>query len=182
MPFADWLPKGRRAARLGALAFCISKGHELMKRKRTFIVVLAAILAGSALMAGLALAHVDVEKRSPKRGGSAKTSIGSVRITFSGPLRKGTLRVTEPGERSCPIGKGGRDPRNINRLIARAEKLEARRPLQGQVYAGCRRRPQPARLVGVSGSGSDQMRRVAIAHSRLWRRIARSLPLTRTCR
>ena len=38
-------------------------------------------------------------------------------ITFEGPIRRGTLRVYGPSDQLVSIGKGGRDPRKISRLI-----------------------------------------------------------------
>jgi methionine-rich copper-binding protein CopC len=89
-----------------------------MKTHRNFILAVAAVLAVSTIMSAIAMAHVDIEKTSPRRGGTAKTSIGAVTMTFSGPIRRGTLRVTGPGGKRMSLRKGGRDPRSINRLIA----------------------------------------------------------------
>jgi methionine-rich copper-binding protein CopC len=58
-----------------------------------------------------------VTSSSPKRGGTAKTSIRSVKITFSQQIRSGSIRVTGPGGRVVSAGKGGRDPRNVRRLV-----------------------------------------------------------------
>jgi methionine-rich copper-binding protein CopC len=38
-------------------------------------------------------------------------------VTFAGPLRSGTLRVAGPGGAAASVGRGGRDPRNVNRLL-----------------------------------------------------------------
>ena len=38
-------------------------------------------------------------------------------VTFTGPLRRGTVRVVGPGSKVVSVGKGGRDPRNISRLL-----------------------------------------------------------------
>ena len=89
-----------------------------MNTHRKFLTCIAAVVAASALTSAIAWAHVDVEKTSPKRNGTAKTSLSSVTVSFEGPLRKGTMRVTGPGGRTYSIGKGGRDPRKISRLIA----------------------------------------------------------------
>ncbi len=92
-----------------------------MSVKRLCIASFAAVFTTAALMTAIAIAHVEVEKTSPKRGGSAKTSLSSVTVTFSGPLRRGTLRVTGP-DGKVSIGKGGRDPRKISRLIAELKR------------------------------------------------------------
>lgn len=73
----------------------------------------AAALSGAA---ATALAHSQVESTSPKSGGTATTAVTKVTVTFSGPMRKGTIRVVGPGSRVVSEGSGGRDPRNINRL------------------------------------------------------------------
>jgi hypothetical protein len=88
-----------------------------MNINRLSIATIVVLLFTAAVMTAVAIAHVDVERTSPKRGGSARTSASAVKITFSGPIRKGTLRVTGPGRKVYSIGKGGRDPRNISRLI-----------------------------------------------------------------
>ena len=88
-----------------------------MTLKRISIATLAALLSAAALIAAVAMAHSDIRTTSPKRGGSAKTSLSSVSVTFEGPLRRGTLRVTGPGGKVYSIGRGGRDPRKISRLI-----------------------------------------------------------------
>ena len=87
-----------------------------------FTIAATALLATAALVTAVAAAHVDVSKTSPKRGGSAKTTLGSASISFDGPLRRGTLRVTGPGGKVYSIGKGGRDPRKISRLIVELKR------------------------------------------------------------
>jgi methionine-rich copper-binding protein CopC len=86
-------------------------------KTRTAITTIALAAAGAILLSAVAAAHVDIEKTNPRRGGTAKTSLRAVTITFDGPLRKGTVRVTGPGGTEVSLGRGGRDPRNINRLI-----------------------------------------------------------------
>lgn len=81
---------------------------------------LALLAAGTALAAavgpGTAFAHVEVESTSPARGATAKTSIRSVKVNFSGAIQRGTLRVTGPGKKVVSIGTGGRAAHNISRL------------------------------------------------------------------
>lgn len=79
-------------------------------------VALAVTLVAAALAATVALAHVDVKSRSPGKGGSASRSLGSVSVTFEGPIRSGGIRVVGPGGRVVSSGNGGRDPRNITRV------------------------------------------------------------------
>lgn len=71
-------------------------------------VVLAALLAGLVLMAGApgqADAHTSVQ------GVSANSKV--LRIVFSGPIRRGTIRATNARGRVISRGRGGRDPRNV---------------------------------------------------------------------
>jgi hypothetical protein len=82
-----------------------------------FILIFITALSALALAATAALAHTEIKSTSPPRGGKAKTSIGTVRVTFSGQIRRGTLRVTGPGNKVVSEGKGGRDPRNVKRVV-----------------------------------------------------------------
>lgn len=78
--------------------------------------ILLVALAATAMAVTAAFAHVDVKSRSPSKGGSASTSIGSVSVTFEGPVRSGGIRVVGPGGRVVSSGRGARDPRNITRV------------------------------------------------------------------
>jgi methionine-rich copper-binding protein CopC len=78
------------------------------------LVAVAALVA--AVAAETASAHVRVVSRSPAANGTATTSLRTVKIRFSGPLRSGTLKVFRNG-RKVSVGNGGRDPRNIRRLV-----------------------------------------------------------------
>jgi methionine-rich copper-binding protein CopC len=78
--------------------------------------VAAAALVTSLALAPAALAHVELEKTSPKAHSTVKAP-AVVRMTFSGPLRSASLTVTGPGGRVVSSGHGGRDPRNINRAV-----------------------------------------------------------------
>jgi copper resistance protein C len=93
-----------------------------MRIHRAFIATAAVVLSAAVLTTAVALAHVDVEKTSPRRGAAAKTSLSSVSVTFEGPLRRGTLKVTGPGGKVYSIGRGGRDPRKISRLIVEMKR------------------------------------------------------------
>ncbi len=57
--------------------------------RRSLIATTATVAAFAATVAP-ALAHVDVTSTSPSRGGSAKTTIRTVKVTFDGQLRSGT--------------------------------------------------------------------------------------------
>lgn len=95
--------------------------------RRAVITALACAVAVSTA-AATALAHSEVVSTSPKAGGSASTKITKVTVTFSGPMRKGTIRVTGAGGKVVSQGSGGSDPRNVNRLtVALKRGLKAGR-------------------------------------------------------
>ncbi|UUY06106.1 copper resistance protein CopC [Svornostia abyssi] len=85
----------------------------IARRPFAVAVLSAAALTGAA---ATALAHSEVESTSPRAGGTATTAVTKVTVTFSGPMRTGTIRVTGPGGAVVSRGRGGRDPRNVNRL------------------------------------------------------------------
>jgi len=78
--------------------------------------LLAVVPAASLALAGPALAHTEVKSTSPARGSTAGTGIRSATVTFTGPIQRGTLRVTGPGKVVVSVGSGGRDPRKVTRL------------------------------------------------------------------
>jgi methionine-rich copper-binding protein CopC len=87
------------------------------------LALLAAVPAVTvAVTTGAAFAHTDVKSTSPAKGGTAKSSIRTVAVTFDGPIRRGTLRVTGPGGAVVSVGSGGRDPRKITRLRVPLER------------------------------------------------------------
>lgn len=87
-----------------------------MRTQRSALIpILAAVLALTG--AAVAIAHTEVKSTSPAKGGIAKTSITRVTVTFTGALRRGTVRVVGAGGKVVSKGTGGRDPRNINRLL-----------------------------------------------------------------
>jgi methionine-rich copper-binding protein CopC len=65
-----------------------------------------------------ASAHVTLVSTNPKKNARLTHVPSSVLLTFSESLRSGTLSVTRSGAR-VSSGSGGRDPRNINRLVVR---------------------------------------------------------------
>jgi copper resistance protein C len=108
------------------------------------LALLAAVPAVTfAVTAGTAFAHTKVKSTSPARGGTASTSIRTVTVTFNGPIRRGTLRVSGPGGSVVSVGSGGRDPRKITRV---------RVPLEGGKAAGRYR----ARWTIVAADGHEQ--------------------------
>jgi methionine-rich copper-binding protein CopC len=112
-----------------------------MQVHRLSIVALVST-AAIALAAVPASAHVKVKSTKPSRGGSASTSIRTATVTFNGPIRRGTLRITGPSG-TVSIGAGGRDPRNVTRL---------RVSLRGSKRSGTYR----ARWTCVAADGHDQ--------------------------
>src|SRR5262245_59642870 len=81
---------------------------------RVAIVPLAVALL-LAFGAADALAHVTLVSSSPARNARLSRAPSSVSMTFSEPLRRGTLTVTR-GTARVSSGPGGRDPRNVKRL------------------------------------------------------------------
>ena len=80
----------------------------------TWIVAATFVATG----APVAFGHTEVRSTSPASGATAKTTITSASVTFTGEVKSGTLRVTGPGGKVVSIGAGGRDPRNPKRLLA----------------------------------------------------------------
>jgi copper resistance protein C len=80
------------------------------------VATLAATAATAAFGAPAALAHVELKSTTPKAK-STVSAPSAVRLTFTGPIRSGTASVKGPGGKTASSGKGGRDPRNINRLL-----------------------------------------------------------------
>jgi methionine-rich copper-binding protein CopC len=57
-----------------------------------------------------------VQSTSPGKGSTVKKTRKTVKVTFNGPVRSGTLKVYNAAGTKVSIGNGGRDPRNIKRL------------------------------------------------------------------
>ncbi len=85
-----------------------------MRSARTAAIAACVVLFAAASVP-LARAHTEVKSTSPKQGSTAKTTIKRVTVTFTGTLRRGTLRVTRRGK-VVSKGRGGRDPRSIKGL------------------------------------------------------------------
>jgi methionine-rich copper-binding protein CopC len=92
-----------------------SAHHSARPRRARRIAALASVLALGA--AAIASAHTEVKATSPASGGTAKTTTSRVTVTFTGPVTRGTLRVTGPGGKLVSLSSGGRDPRNTSRLL-----------------------------------------------------------------
>lgn len=87
-----------------------------------------AVTVASLTLATPALAHVTVEKTSPKKSATVKGP-AAASVTFSGPIKKGTLKVVGPGKRVVSVGTGARDPRNVTRVL-----VELRSSLKSGTY------------------------------------------------
>ncbi len=72
-----------------------------------------------------AFAHVTLVSTSPKSHSTRSSSPSSVSMTFSGPLRSGTLMVVNSSGKTVSSGTGGRDPRNIDRVLVAVHGLKA---------------------------------------------------------
>ncbi len=84
-----------------------------MKHPGLIALIAALVLAFGATSA---LAHVTFKSSSPAKGSTVKKSLKTVKVTFSGTIRSGTLKVYGPKGGKVSKGNGGRDPRNIKRL------------------------------------------------------------------
>jgi methionine-rich copper-binding protein CopC len=102
--------------------------------------LLSLVLAGTWMSAS-AQAHTEVAKVKPS--GSAKTSIRTVSVSFTGLIRSGSIRVVGPGGKVYSAGRGGRDPRNVNRLVV---------PLKRSLKAGTYK----AKWKAVAADGHEQ--------------------------
>jgi copper resistance protein C len=85
-------------------------------RARLAAGTIASLVAIAVFGAPAALAHVELKSTTPKAK-STVSAPSAVRLTFTGPIRSGTVSVKGPGGTTASSGKGGRDPRNINRLL-----------------------------------------------------------------
>ena len=91
----------------------------LAARRGVLPAVAAALAVTATVGAPAALAHVELETSSPKAHATVRRAPSAVRPTFNGPLRSGSATVTGPRGTTASEGHGGRDPRNINRLMVR---------------------------------------------------------------
>jgi methionine-rich copper-binding protein CopC len=84
--------------------------------RRALAVAAAIVVVSGALGAPGAAAHVRVVSTHPS--GVAETSLRTAWIEFSGPIRKGKLVVRTKAGKKVSKGSGGRDPRNVDRVLA----------------------------------------------------------------
>lgn len=79
--------------------------------------VLVAVLALTVVGAGAVNAHTTVKSTSPKAGSKVNKSLKSVKVTFNGAIKRGTLKVVRTSNGAkVSNGSGGRDPGNVKRL------------------------------------------------------------------
>lgn len=88
-----------------------SMSKENQMNKTTWLLVVAAVCLGAGFNAVPALAHVEVKKT---KGNSKSAS-----VTFTGPLKSGSIKVKGPDGKA---GSGGIDPRKVSRLATDLEK------------------------------------------------------------
>ena len=74
----------------------------------------AAAALAALLLVPSASAHEGIVATKPS--GSARVGLKAVVVTFSGPIRSGTLKVFNATGQKASKGTGGRDPRNVSRL------------------------------------------------------------------
>lgn len=86
------------------------------RKARGVVTALAVAALAAALLAPTASAHDSIVATNPS--GSAKTTQKRVAVLFSGPIQSGTLVVFGPAGNKVSKGTGGRDPRNVKRLVA----------------------------------------------------------------
>jgi methionine-rich copper-binding protein CopC len=86
----------------------------ITSRHRAIAVLASALALGGAASAG---AHTQVTSTTPASGGTARTTLARVTVTFTGELRNGTLRVVGPGGKVVSASGGGVDPRKPTRLL-----------------------------------------------------------------
>jgi methionine-rich copper-binding protein CopC len=91
------------------------ESHDMRTHRAAAIWFLAALFVATG--ATVAFGHAEVRSTSPANGATAKTTIKRVTVTFTGQIQSGTLRVTGPGGKIVSVGTGGRDPRNVKRLL-----------------------------------------------------------------
>lgn len=82
-------------------------------RARALLAVTSVLLVVPAV----AEAHVEVKKTSPKRGAKLNSAPSRATVTFTGTIISGTLTVKGPGGSVASVGNGGRDPRDVTRLL-----------------------------------------------------------------
>lgn len=83
---------------------------------RRAVAALAVAALAALLLVPVAAAHESIVSTRPS--GQAKVGLGSVSVTFSGPIRSATLKVFDAAGAKASKGSGARDPRNVSRARA----------------------------------------------------------------
>lgn len=87
-----------------------------MRIRRLLLVAVLAVGVVAVFGTAPASAHVTVVSKSPSV--SAKKTVRTVRVTFSGAIRRGTLKVYRVSNGvKVSIGNGRRNPRNLKQLV-----------------------------------------------------------------
>lgn len=87
---------------------------------RRAVAAIAAVALAALLLPAFSPAHEKIVSTKPS--GKAGVGLRSVVVTFSGPIRGGTLKVFAANGRKVSKGKGARDPRNVSRVRAALKK------------------------------------------------------------
>jgi methionine-rich copper-binding protein CopC len=93
-----------------------------MRLVSTARIGLAAAIVALATTAAPALAHVSVERTTPKAGSTAKRTAPAASVTFSAPILTGKLSVTGPDGARASVNEGARDPRSDKRLLVQLRR------------------------------------------------------------
>ncbi|MGB0873265.1 MAG: copper resistance CopC family protein, partial [Solirubrobacterales bacterium] len=77
-------------------------------------------LALTLVGAGAVSAHTTVKSTNPKSGRTVSKSLKSVKVTFNGQIKRGTLKVVRSRTGAkVSKGSGGRNPGNVKQLTVR---------------------------------------------------------------
>ncbi|MCB0880078.1 MAG: copper resistance protein CopC [Thermoleophilia bacterium] len=90
--------------------------HSLPARARR---ITATALVLLVITAATAIAHVTVVSRTPTPNGVLKRSPTTASTTFSGEIKKGTIKVFDAKGKKVSRGNGAKDPRNVRRVSTR---------------------------------------------------------------
>ena len=125
------------------------KEEEMKNMKHPgFIALIAALVL--AFGATAAWAHVTVKSTSPGKGTTVKKTLKTVKVTFSGTIRSGTLKVYGAQGRQGVDRKRRTRPAQHQAAHGRPEERPQGRQVHGPVDAHRRRRPQEERLLHAS--------------------------------
>ena len=89
--------------------------------RRITLAVTGLLLVGLLWLVGGATQKA--EAHTSLKSVSANSKV--LRITFNGPIRRGTIRATNARGKVISRGSGGRDPRNVNRLVVALKSVRS---------------------------------------------------------